>query len=87
VPGLSDDFFAIRWGADGHSLFVGTGGIEHLEVDRLDLSSGRRDFWKTFSVSARGAGILKVIPTPDGKSYVYGYTKFSGDLFVAEGLK
>jgi WD40 repeat protein len=87
VPGLSEDFFAIRWGADGRSLFVGTGGVEHLEVYRLDLSSGRRELWKTFSVSARGSGVIDVIPTPDGKSYVYGYTKFSGDLFVAEGLR
>jgi len=87
VPGLSGDFFAIRWCSDGHSLFVGTGGAEHLEVSRLDLSSGRRQLWKTFSVPVRGSGVIEVIPTPDGRSYVYGYTKFSADLFIADGLK
>jgi hypothetical protein len=30
---------------------------------------------------------MTVIPTPDGKSYVYGYTKWASDLFVAEGMK
>jgi Tol biopolymer transport system component len=87
VPGLSGDFFAIRWCADGHSIFVGTGGIKSLKVYRLDLSSGRRELWKEFSASAIDRGEMTVIPTPDGKSYVYGYTKWASDLFVAEGLK
>jgi len=30
---------------------------------------------------------LKVIPTPDGQSYVYGYTRLFSDLFIAEGVK
>jgi serine/threonine protein kinase/Tol biopolymer transport system component len=87
VPALSKDFFVIRWCADGHSLFVGTGGIRSLKVYRLDLSSGRKEFWKEFSASAGDSGEMTVIPTPDGKSYVYGYTKWASDLFVAEGLK
>jgi Tol biopolymer transport system component len=87
VPGLSKDFFVIRWCADGNSIFVGTGGIRSMKVYRLDLSSGRKEFWKEFSASAGDSGEMTVIPTPDGKSYVYGYTKWASDLFVAEGLK
>ena len=28
-----------------------------------------------------------VILTPDGKSYVYGYHRYSADLFIADGLR
>ena len=87
VPALSGDLYAIKWCADGRSLFVRTGGIKPLRVYRLDLSSGRMELWKEFSVSDIGTGYLEVIPTPDGKSYVYGYKRYFSDLFIAEGLK
>jgi len=66
---------------------VRTDGIKPLRVYRLELSSGRMELWKEFSVSDIGTGDLEVIPTPDGKSYVYGYKRYFSDLFIAEGLK
>ncbi len=87
VPG-AEGLDIIRWSADGKSVFVGEGSIKSYKVYRLDLSSGRRELWKEFSGSpASDMGLIRVIPTPDGKSYVYGYTKWQGDLFVAEGMK
>ncbi len=88
IPALSADLFAIKWCADGRSLFVRTSGVSPLRVSRLELSSGRLDLWKEFSISDvdRGGG-LDVIPTPDGKSYVYGYRRELADLFIVEGLK
>jgi len=87
VPALSGDLYAIKWCADGRSLFVRTSSIKPLRVYRLELSSGRMELWKEFSVSDIGTGDLEVIPTPDGKSYVYGYRRYFSDLFIAEGLK
>ena len=87
VPG-AEGLAIIRWSADGKSIFVGEGSIKSYKVYRLDLSSGRRELWKEFSGSpASDVGLIEVIPTPDGKSYVYGYTTWQGDLFVAEGMK
>ena len=40
-----------------------------------------------FSVSDVGTGLINVIPTPDGLSLVYGYTRCFSDLFVVEGVK
>lgn len=77
----------IGWCADGRSVFVRTSATNPLKIYRLDLSSGRQELWREFSVSDIGAGAIRVIPTPDGKSYVYGYTRYSSDLFIAEGLK
>jgi eukaryotic-like serine/threonine-protein kinase len=87
IPGLSEGLYAIKWCADGHSLFVRTTGIRPLKVYRLDLSSGRLDLWREFSVADIGSGLIGVIPAPDGKSYVYGYDRYFSDLFIAEGLK
>ena len=88
VPGAEGRPDIIRWSADGRSVFVGEGSIKSYKVYRLDLSSGRRELWKEFSASpASDVGLIRVIPTPDGKSYVYGYAKWQGDLFVAEGMK
>ncbi len=84
---LSGDLYATDWCADGRSLFVRTDGIKPLRVYRLELSSGRMELWKEVSVSDIGTGDLEVIPTPDGKSYVYGYKRYFSDLFIAEGLK
>jgi Tol biopolymer transport system component len=87
VPGLSRGFEAIAWCADGRSVFVRTSATNPLKVYRLDLASGRQELWREFSVSDIGAGAIRVIPTPDGKSYVYGYSRYFSDLFIAEGLK
>src|SRR5262249_8319974 len=88
VPGLAPGLEAFAWCADGRSVFVRTSSTNPLKVYRLDLSSGRQELWKEFSVSdINNAQALKVIPTPDGQSYVYGYTRLFSDLFIAEGVK
>ena len=87
IPVLSKNLYPIRWCADGRSLFVRTAQIQPLKVHRFDLESGRLDPWREFSVTDIGSGRLDVLPTPDGKSYVYGYDRYFSDLFVAEGVR
>ncbi len=86
VTAIPKEYRAIRWCADGRSLFVET-GRNPVKVSRLELSSGRLDPWKEFSVSDMRSGSVTMIPTPDGKSYVYSYSRYFSDLFLAEGLK
>jgi hypothetical protein len=66
---------------------VRTTGIHPLKVSRLDISSGRLELWKEFTLSDLGPGNVDVITTPDGKSYVYGYSRYFSDLFIVEGIK
>jgi hypothetical protein len=87
VPGIPRNHYAIKWCADGRSLFVRTTGIDPLKVYRLELATGRLDLWREFSITDIGTGVIGVIPTPDGESYVYGYTRYFSDLFIAEGLR
>jgi len=63
--------------------------MDFVRVFRLDLATGGREPWRDLAmpgIDTRLAAIV-VIPTPDGKSYVYGYHRLTSDLFIAEGLK
>jgi Tol biopolymer transport system component len=87
IPGLGAEDHVRRWSADGRSLFVEQ-GTSPLKVFRLDLATGRRELWKEITPTDP-AGILGIslIPTPDGKGYVYTINRNLHDLYVAEGLK
>jgi dipeptidyl aminopeptidase/acylaminoacyl peptidase len=88
IPGLPRDDMPIKWCADGRSVFVLSGGGHSFKVSRVDISSGRSEVWKEFLFTdVGGNGDVRVLPTPDGKSYVYSYTRSFADLFVAEGLQ
>jgi serine/threonine protein kinase len=87
IRGIPADHYAIEWCADGKSLFVRTSADVPLRVFRLELATGRLQPWKEFSITDIGAGLVGVLPTPDGQAYVYGYTRYFSDLFIAEGLK
>ena len=88
VPGLPKDSKPIRWCADGRCLFVQTTGTPPIKVYLLTLSTGRLELWKEFSIPEVGnPSDLRVLPAPDGKSYVYGYRRYAADLFIAEGLR
>ncbi len=79
------------WSGDGRTLYVTDLGHDQtaLNVYRHDVASGRRQLWKTLSVSdpAGIESIGPVVVTPDGESYCYTYTRTLGTLYVVEGLK
>ena len=83
IPGAAPGEEVIRWCADGRCVFVfGKGG----NIYRLAIRTGRRDLWKRFSTTDEG-GPGYVLPTPDGKWYAYGYSRYSSNLFLIDGVK
>jgi len=91
VPTLKPDDVPLCWTADGHGLFVREGGLtaSAARLVKLDLTTGKRDLIKEIQPPDR-SGILGVGPiqiTPDGKTYVYGFTRQLSDLYVVEGLR
>jgi Tol biopolymer transport system component len=89
APGLESDEIAVRFSADGRSLFVCRWGPTSSDVYRVDLATGRREPWKTF-VPADPAGVIAVGPvllSADGKAYVYSYRRLLDDLYVVSGLR
>ncbi|HTY41660.1 MAG TPA: protein kinase [Thermoanaerobaculia bacterium] len=77
----------IQWSADGRFLYVWRSGEVPAPVDRIDLTSGKREPWKKL-MPANPAGVAHVenlTVTPDGQSYAYFYNRqIADDLYVVE---
>ncbi len=88
IPGAAPRESALRWSRDGHSLFVRKAGSP-ASVYRLELSSGRRELWKEFQPAEPlgGGQVTNIVPTPDGQSWAYTYSRYFSDLFLLEGLE
>jgi len=79
----------IRWSPDGHSLFVYGATEVPTRVERVDLTSGRRELFRILSPPelAGVLGFLGVSLSDDGKSYAYADRRELSTLFVVEGAR
>ena len=46
IPGIKTGETPVQWSADSRSLFMRSPGDLTIQLDRLDLASGRREPWK-----------------------------------------
>jgi eukaryotic-like serine/threonine-protein kinase len=89
LPGAQPGDAALRWSKDGHSLFIGRRGDTACEVFRVNIQSGARTHWKTFS-PADVAGLVGAacpLLAADEEHYVFGYNRNLSDLFLVEHLR
>jgi serine/threonine protein kinase len=90
LPFLDDRDNPRQWSADGRFLYVSRGGNRPpIQVERLDVTTGRREPWKTLA-PADPVGIERLdspVITPDGRGYCYSYARRLSELYVADGLK
>jgi hypothetical protein len=80
----------IHWSADGRSILtiVDPSNTRPFRVDRLDLASGHRTLWHTFSPpGALGAGGFNLVLNRNEDAWVAGYSRYFSDLLVIDGLK
>src|SRR5438093_1004765 len=89
----SGEYLSTTHLADGRFLFTREPGNLVVRIDKLDLSSGSRQFWKEL-VSPDPTVLIDIGSDPgqiritsDGKSYAYTYWTFEGELYLAQGLK
>jgi serine/threonine protein kinase/dipeptidyl aminopeptidase/acylaminoacyl peptidase len=89
IKGLQPGEVPVAWTADGHSLYVYRGGDLPSRVYRLDVATGNRALWRELMPpDPSGVEFVgPVLPTPDGRSYVYGYRRLLSDLYLVEGLQ
>jgi Tol biopolymer transport system component len=89
IPGVTTDDWPAGWSADSRSIFVYRRREIPAKVDRLDIATGRRELWRDLKPddAAGIASIAPILPTPDGRAYVYGYFRTLSDLYLAQGLK
>jgi eukaryotic-like serine/threonine-protein kinase len=89
LAGQETGDLSVQWSADGRFLYVCRLGEPPVRIDKVEIASGRREFWKEIA-PADSAGlqlIRSVRMTPDGGSYAYTYDQHFSDLYVVEGLR
>jgi len=89
VNGMESGDIPINWSQDSHSIFLYRSGEVPAKVYRLDLATGKRVVWKEIApLDPTGVSTIgPILITPDGKTYVYGFHRTLGDLYLVEGLK
>lgn len=92
VPGIRAEELPCCWTADGRSLYVVREGPnnESLEVERLEVATGRRLPWKVLAPADRAGlfGVSSLHVSADDATYAYGVERVvADDLFVIAGLK
>jgi eukaryotic-like serine/threonine-protein kinase len=86
---LPRKFVPILWSADGMSALVWETDTRPDRVDRLDLATGRRTVWRSFSAPGpMGAGGLsRLLVSNDESAWVAGYHRLFSELLVVDGLR
>jgi hypothetical protein len=78
----------LGWSADGAAAFVARGSGPRVEIQRVDVRTGRAQPWKTLApadpVGIEGLG--SAVVAADGRSYCYTYDRQLRDLYIVEGL-
>ncbi len=79
----------IAWSSDGRSLFVYRLGEVPATVNKLELTTGRKQVIKQL-VPPDVSGVTdisSILITPDGNNYVYEYGRTLSDLYLVNDLK
>lgn len=89
VNGMDTGDIPVNFSSDGHSIFLYRTGEIPAKVYRLELASGKKSVWKEIApLDPTGIRTIgPVLMTPDGKTYVYGFHRTVGDLYLVEGLR
>jgi hypothetical protein len=89
VEGLQPGVSALQWTPDGKEVYIADGRQLPVQINRVDLESGKQTLWKEITPSDPSgiAGQINVLITPDGQSYAYTYRRVLSDLYVVPGLR
>jgi len=89
VSGMEVGDIPINFSSDGHSIYLYRTGEIPAKVYRVDLAAGKKSVWKEIApLDPTGVSTIgPILITPDGKTYVYGFHRTVGDLYLVEGLK
>lgn len=89
VNGMEAGDIPINWSQDGRSIYLYRSGEVPAKVYRVELATGKKTVWKEIApLDPTGVSTIgPILITPDGKTYVYGFHRTLGDLYLVEGLK
>ena len=89
VSGLADEDRVIRWAGDADALYIFRDHERPIQIYKLSLATGRKELTKEITPGdlAGLRGVINVLLTPDGKGYVYAFTRELSDLYLVKGLR
>ena len=88
IPGIDANDRVDQFGVDARSLYVHRQGEIPAKVYRIDVSTGRREVWRSLMpADAGGVSEIGPLPTVSGESYAYSYSRTLSDLYIVDGLK
>ncbi|MGK2858297.1 MAG: protein kinase domain-containing protein [Thermoanaerobaculia bacterium] len=89
VKGLTLEDEWIRWSTDGKGILVAGGDQAPVDVESVDVATGKREKVLTIDPSDRTSLLSINDPSvaADGKSYAYGVWRTRTKLFTLEGLR
>ncbi len=88
LSGLGPNDYILNIDTAGKCLFAARSGVP-MRIDRLDLASGKRTFWKEIAL-ADPTGVddfSSAQITPDGACYCYSFMRSLSRLYYVEGLR
>jgi eukaryotic-like serine/threonine-protein kinase len=91
IPGFDSKYVVTGWTPDGASLYAFY-SQQHkgaAKIVRINLATGKMEFWKTFGADLAGTGVNAGPPrfSSDGSAYVYSYTQVLSQAYVVKGLR
>ena len=89
LPGLGETDVPMCWTPDGRELWVARYEDTPPRIERVEVASGRARPWNRLGLSAPSGlrGQYRVLVTPDGESYAYGFGRRESDLYLTSPLK
>lgn len=89
LPAIAADERIINWHNDSNNIFVARNDGPNVQVTNLELSSGRRTLWMTFSPPDKTALTPNtfLLITPDGAHFSYEAHKIFSTLFIANRVQ
>jgi len=77
-----------RWSADGRSLFFRKMQGATVQVTRFEVTTHRREPWRTLKVPEQGANFFGPLAiSADGKATAASFQQDLADLYLVKGLK
>jgi eukaryotic-like serine/threonine-protein kinase len=88
VPGIGPQDLVQDWTEDGKALLVLSGTPWQAQIDRIEVATGKRNTLQKVNLSDKaGSTLLHIRYSERTQTSVYVTIRYSGSLYVAEGLE
>jgi eukaryotic-like serine/threonine-protein kinase len=79
----------ISWTTDPHFVYASSGKVAPVKIYRLNIDNGQRQLFKELNPSDETGlcDLTNILFSPNGKAYVYGYTRLLSEIYLVNGLK